>query len=101
MTETDDLLREILREVRGLRTDLRRPGQAPTRADRDVLAILLPGISAAIGDRTFTSIELLEHAAVDALPLRDLERSLRPVTAPLYSRSQCFVYVAGDTCPQR
>jgi hypothetical protein len=59
-----DLLRELVEQVKGLRADLsrdRRPSLTLTRADRALLARLLPAIGGALGSDLFTARELLKH----------------------------------------
>jgi hypothetical protein len=53
------LLRELLTEVRGLRADLReRQATSLSRADRALLARLLPAIGGALGSEPFPSRDL-------------------------------------------
>jgi hypothetical protein len=67
-------LRELTAEMRALRAQLAergrpRCGTTISRFDRERCAIVLPGISAAIGDETFTVRALLARAFGDDLML--------------------------------
>jgi hypothetical protein len=56
------VLAEILEELRGISAKLDR-GLAPiARADRELLAVLLPAISEALGTQRWTGAELFDHA---------------------------------------
>jgi hypothetical protein len=72
---TDDLLRELIAEVRGLREDMRagRVGPSLSRADRLLLAKMLPAIGGVFGSELFNSAEVCEH---DAAALRLVCRGL-------------------------
>jgi hypothetical protein len=81
---TDDLLRELIAEVRGLRADLtrdRRP--ALSREDRARLARLLPVIGATLGPDLFLTAELFERDSaalrlvLAGLTVKQLGRLLR------------------------
>jgi hypothetical protein len=65
---TDDLLRELIAEVRGLREDLRAGRAAPSlsRTDRVLVGKLLAPIAGVFGSEPFTSAEVVEHKS-DAL----------------------------------
>ena len=54
------LLRELVTELRGLRSDVATSRQRPSRT------ALVPIIAATVQDRAFSSTELLRHADVDA-----------------------------------
>jgi hypothetical protein len=71
-----DLLRELISEVRGLRQDIAR-GQRPVmvlnRADRALLARLLPAVGGVFGSELFLTRELFES---DAAALKLVTRGL-------------------------
>jgi hypothetical protein len=63
-TVVEGLLRELVAEVRGLRSDLtRRPVPSLSREDRARLSRLLPAIGATLGSELFNSAELHEHGS--------------------------------------
>ena len=76
---TDDLLRELIAEVRGLRADVqgRLTTPALSRTDRETLSRLLPAIVGALGSDSFLCRDLLDG---DEYP------GLRVVTAGLNSK---------------
>jgi hypothetical protein len=59
------LLRELLAEVRAMRQAVEQRGlpSSLSRADRQLLARLLPAVIGAIGSAEFVASELLEHEA--------------------------------------
>jgi hypothetical protein len=69
----DDLLRELVAEVRGLRADItRRQRRRLFEPDRAALAKLLPIIATAVEYRVFTVRMLVEHAKLpQATALRE------------------------------
>jgi len=111
-SQTDDLLREILAEeraqtaearaqtaeLRALRADLRgtRP-EAP--ASIDAFVEMLPAISAALGDKVFSLVDL---AALGTLPNNEaLGRALAPVLGRdggLRSLGRSFARCVGRDC---
>jgi hypothetical protein len=63
--ELTAILREIVAELRGLRADLARPrrsGTADSQCDERA-SVLLKAIAEEVGDRLFSSRELVHHAA--------------------------------------
>ena len=79
----ETLLRELVVEVRGLRTDLRTRGQpAPlTRQDLAIVRKLLPAIVGALGSEPFASRDLCTTPATRVV-LRDLNaKQIGPLLA--------------------
>lgn len=73
-TETIDLLRQILTEIRGLRADLAPTGRRSlSREDRARLARLLPAIAGTLGSELFLTADVCEH---DAAALRLVRANL-------------------------
>src|SRR3954453_14762417 len=90
-----DLLRELIAEVRGLRTDLRTAGrQAATGSTSEPVdpAEFLATIADSVKGHPFTASELLDHAAVDA----DLAHALHGITSARQLGKRLQV-VAGRT----
>lgn len=56
------VLVQILEELRGISAKLDRGLVPISAADREVLAVLLPAISEALGNQRWTGCELLDHA---------------------------------------
>lgn len=81
--EALDLLREIRDELMLLRSAL-SPKQRQTalcNGDRAALGVLLPAISEAVGSRTFSIRELLEHAKLEIDATAPLRAALAKVDA--------------------
>ncbi len=82
------LLRDIVDEIKGLRSDLaavERQRSAPrrlSRADEEALVALFPALAAAVGTRTFSVHELHEHARLPVAPAVALRAALAAVGNP-------------------
>ena len=95
-TVTITLLRQLVAEVRGLRADLARQHVGEQGGDDVRTANLLSGIADAIGDRLFTSAELLEHAKVIAGPLPAVLDALNVATPRRLGK--CLGRIEGREC---
>jgi len=93
-----DLVRELIAEVRGLRADLRG---TPAAASASIASIveMLPAISATLGDKVFSLVDL---AAMGTLPDNEaLRRALAPVLGRdggLRSLGRSFARCVGRDC---
>jgi hypothetical protein len=94
--ETINILRQLVAEVRGLRADLARQHTGDLGGDDAQTANLLSAIGEAVGDRLFTSCELLEHAKVIAGPLCAVLDALNVATPRRLGK--CLSRIEGREC---
>jgi hypothetical protein len=79
---TDDLLRDVLAEIRGLREDMRAARPSLNLDDRAALARILPAVAGAYGETAFTSRDLFDdpspavHFVVKGLSAKSIGKLL-------------------------